>query len=684
MTLKVWTAYAAALLAAATQFQCAGAAPPAGAPRSVPPPPASAPRFASLDDAEAALVAVEDRRAFDQGVLASAATSADPAIRARAALAVGRIGLDRGESILVPLLADKSPEVRAWAAFGCQLVGDPRLTSDLLPLLSDADARVAAAAAGAVGALGRGDGEDALVAAADKAASPEPRASILQSLWRFGDPASAAAAGKYANDPDVKVRAAAVYVLSRKPIESSQAALMSAVSDGDAYVASLAARGLGVLAKKESIAPLAAALDSGKPALQTNALAALETILEKNPGAVVARDRVARILAMAGDANPNLAIPALVLLRQFEATDREVRQRLWSIAMTGQGRRRQVAIVSAIAALREHAKAALDAAAQSPDPALRAVAAETLAYLPAAQAAPYRSSLAADKQAVVRLAVITSLKTSVAVRENRALVNSALTDPDAGVRAAAVEALSLLDDPTVLPLVSDALTRSQADPSPDVAIAVIAACERLRSDPGARAIVESAYHQGKTLVARLARRSLLQNFRADRASLPPPEYKTNRGAADYAALLAEAHQPLQARVETARGEFVIRLTGRDAPLTVANFVKLARSKFFDGVAIHRVVPNFVLQDGDPTGTGNGGPGYEIRDELSPLPYETGTVGMALSGPDTGGSQWFVTHSPQPHLNALYTVLGRVVAGQDVVDRIEQGDRITSVTISASQ
>jgi peptidyl-prolyl cis-trans isomerase B (cyclophilin B) len=101
----------------------------------------------------------------------------------------------------------------------------------------------------------------------------------------------------------------------------------------------------------------------------------------------------------------------------------------------------------------------------------------------------------------------------------------------------------------------------------------------------------------------------------------------------------------------------------------------------DGVGIHRVVPNFVIQDGDPTGTGNGGPGYEIRDELNPLPYNRGTVGMALSGPDTGGSQWFVTHSPQPHLNALYTVFGQVVSGQDVVERIEQGDRITRVTVT---
>lgn len=681
MRLKRWKLVVVAVLALPF-LRCAGRTPPAQATGPAPvQPPRGAQRFATPAEAETALVEIEDRRAFDPGVLSGAAAASDPETRARAALALGRIGDDRGGPLLRSLLADKSPDVRAMAAFGCQLVGDPGSTPDLLPLLSDADAPVAAAAARAAGALGRGDGEDAIIAAIPAAKSPQPRASMLEALWRYADPASTSAALKYAADPDAKVRSAALYTLSRKPVESSIAALTAALADSDPYAAAMAARGLGVLARKDSVAPLAAALDSGKTPLVINALVALETILEKNPGAVVAEDRKARILALAGDANSNLAVPALVLLRQFEATDREVRQRLWSIALSGEGRRRQIAIVSVIAALKDRAKGALDAAVASPDAALRATAAETLAFLPVAQAKPYREKLAADKEAVVRLAVLGSLKTAEAVRESRALVNSALTDSNPGVRAAAVEALGQLNDSSVLPLVADALTRSLADTSPDVAIAAIGVCEKLRSEPAARAIVEAAYHQSKTLVARLARRSLIQTFRADRAAVPAPEYKTGRTAADYAALLAEAHKPLQARVEMVRGEFAIRLAGRKAPLTVMNFVKLARAKYFDGVAVHRIVPNFVLQDGDPTGTGNGGPGYEIRDELNPLPYERGTVGMALSGPDTGASQWFVTHSPQPHLNALYTVFGQVVAGQDVVERVEQGDRIVRVTIS---
>jgi cyclophilin family peptidyl-prolyl cis-trans isomerase len=277
--------------------------------------------------------------------------------------------------------------------------------------------------------------------------------------------------------------------------------------------------------------------------------------------------------------------------------------------------------------------------------------------------------------------VISNFKTPEAVRENRPIVNGALTDADPGVRAAAVEALGQLGDPSILPLVSDALTRSAAEASSDVAIAAIGVAEKFRAEPASRAIVESAYRSPKTLVSRLARRALLLAFRADRSAFPAAEYKTGKTPADYAALLAESRKPLTARVETARGEFRFRLAGREAPMTVANFVKLARAKYFDGVPIHRVVPNFVLQDGDPTGTGNGGPGYEIRDELSPLPYERGAVGMALSGPDTGGSQWFVTHSPQPHLNALYTVFGQIVSGQDVVERIEQGDKIVRVTVT---
>src|SRR5262249_54872542 len=157
----------------------------------------------------------------------------------------------------------------------------------------------------------------------------------------------------------------------------------------------------------------------------------------------------------------------------------------------GEGRRRQVALVSVIAALRERGKEALDRAASAPEPGVRAAAAEAAAFLPQAAARPYREKLAADPEVVVRLAAVSNLKTPAAVRENRPIVNGALTDADPGVRAAAVEALGRLDDPTILPLVSDALTRSASEASSDVAISAIGVAEKFRADPAARSIVDS-------------------------------------------------------------------------------------------------------------------------------------------------------------------------------------------------
>ncbi len=151
--------------------------------------------------------------------------------------------------------------------------------------------------------------------------------------------------------------------------------------------------------------------------------------------------------------------------------------------------------------------------------------------------------------------------------------------------------------------------------------------------------------------------------------------------ADYVRAVSRKNGSVKAIFATEKGTFTIDLTPEDAPLTVDNFIKLAKSNYFNGVAVHRVVPNFVMQDGDPRGDGNGGPGWSIRCEMNMIAYERGAVGMALSGPNTGGSQWFVTHSPQPHLDGGYTVFGRVnETDMKIVDSIVRGDKILSVKI----
>jgi peptidyl-prolyl cis-trans isomerase B (cyclophilin B) len=136
-------------------------------------------------------------------------------------------------------------------------------------------------------------------------------------------------------------------------------------------------------------------------------------------------------------------------------------------------------------------------------------------------------------------------------------------------------------------------------------------------------------------------------------------------------------------IETNRGTIELELYPQYAPKTVNNFYFLARQGYYDGVSFHRVISNFMIQGGDPTGTGRGGPGYKFGDEFigNPLKHETGVISMANAGPATNGSQFFITHSPQSHLDGRHTVFGKVTKGQDVVDAIRQGDKMLKVTVS---
>jgi peptidyl-prolyl cis-trans isomerase B (cyclophilin B) len=137
-----------------------------------------------------------------------------------------------------------------------------------------------------------------------------------------------------------------------------------------------------------------------------------------------------------------------------------------------------------------------------------------------------------------------------------------------------------------------------------------------------------------------------------------------------------------ARMETSRGTIVVDLFPSEAPKTVNNFVFLAREGFYDGTVFHRVIPNFMIQGGDPTGTGRGGPGYRFEDELksNPHKHQAGSLSMANAGPNTNGSQFFITHVKTEWLDGKHTVFGQVRSGQDVVDSVKQGDTLASVKI----
>ena len=158
---------------------------------------------------------------------------------------------------------------------------------------------------------------------------------------------------------------------------------------------------------------------------------------------------------------------------------------------------------------------------------------------------------------------------------------------------------------------------------------------------------------------------------------PAPEPKT------YSApppMTIDTSKQYTATIETEKGDLVLGLFASDVPVTVNNFVFLARDGFYNGTTFHRVIPDFMAQGGDPTGTGTGTPGYSFADEFTEHTHITGALSMANSGPNTNGCQFFITYTPQPHLDGKHTVFGQLIEGTDVLEKIEQGDTIIRITI----
>ena len=259
-----------------------------------------------------------------------------------------------------------------------------------------------------------------------------------------------------------------------------------------------------------------------------------------------------------------------------------------------------------------------------------------------------------------------------------------LKDSDVIVRATAAELLGELPpNEEITRALIAALPIALADKElNDAALAILDSLAKQKSDTANKAL-KTTLDSPDHLIRRRAVAHLKANGVGD-FSTRIGTVQTQNTAADYERALSRVGKRINAVVTTSKGSFTVELLPDDAPLNVDNFIKLASRNYFGGITVHRVVPNFVIQDGDPRGDGNGGPGHQIRCEINEVPYERGAVGMALSGKDTGGSQWFVTHAPQPHLDGGYTVFGKVVAGMEVVDRIVRGDVVQSIVVKEQQ
>jgi cyclophilin family peptidyl-prolyl cis-trans isomerase len=256
------------------------------------------------------------------------------------------------------------------------------------------------------------------------------------------------------------------------------------------------------------------------------------------------------------------------------------------------------------------------------------------------------------------------------------------------VRSVAADVVARAADLADLPALAAMYARTGHDSFPEAALSALAGILAIRkSGPAAQARVDREFLQTSSRPADyLIRRWAEDNWSeaADRWGAAYP-ISTGRTLEDYRDLVRRfltasdsAARPHVIIDTEGRGPIEIELLGPDAPLTVANFLRLVDRRFFDRNRWHRVVPNFVIQDGDPRGDGFGGPGGAIRDEINRIRYDGPVLGMALSGPETGSSQWFINLSTQPHLDGTYTVFGRVVGGTATLPRITQGDLIRTI------
>ena len=611
--------------------------------------------------------------------------------RRRAALAIGRVGLAEGIPALQEALGDSEVEVRQMAAFALGLIGNPSARPALLNALKDSEPIVQGRAAEALGTIGdKGDAQPitAMVyglvqAGALKDIAPDDL------TYPLAPPAEAARLGLYAlvrlgsfdgiassvlsggSGMPVSTWWPIAYALGRAVDARAVPSLMALLPTPGRLTAAFAARGLGALKAQNAAAALRDIVEKRQrdPAVIIESIRALAAIRD---GA--SRALFEKILAEGeGDATLRLeAATALGALHSPESVDFLID--LMSDPVPGI---RGAAIKALAATDPETFLTTLSGTDPDRDWTVRVAQAEALATLPGGQGEARLRAMLQDRDQRVVPAVLRAMIAAKIPSVQDVLLDRLKAD-DFVIRATAANGLAELKATGAARALYDAYQATAGDSTYTARAAILTALNTL--DPmTARPMLQQAL-QDKDWALRVKAAMLLkdQGVADPEAGMRPAPTRPLDDAMRQS-IIAPQFSP-HAFVQTDRGTVEIELAIIDAPLTVANFIELARKGFFNGIAIHRVVPDFVIQDGDPRGDGEGGPGYSIRDELNELPYLRGTVGMALDWKDTGGSQWFITHSPQPHLDARYTVFGRVVNGIEVIDRTQPWDVVRRVQI----
>jgi len=651
---------------------------------------------AALVEAIAPLLQAEDAREWNRGVLEAGTLSAEPLVRRTAAMSIGRIGDWRGTSVLVPMLQDRDSTIHPTVAFALGLLRDTAAVGPLIDRLTAMPTPTLETAKEIVTALAKIGGP----AAADMVArvlnttanlSMEGAGDVLVrhaalESWRLGPASPTRQLIALAESRDDELRWRALFALGQLHPPSAGPTILTALQDQHPTVRLYAARALSAsyaatagLEPASVIQLLGRAAQDENAGVRINALHALGTYR---------RAEVAdQVVSELGDPVFNVQVEAArtvglsggpVAVAQLS---RLVREGKGTFAL------RQEALLGLARVSPDSFRVLSAAWTSSPRWPERAAAAEGWGWVAPGPDVSHPDFFG-DPDGRVAAAALQGWS-DAAAGPDPALLAAArglLRHPDVGVRTLAAEAIARAPLPDDLAPLGAAFERAAGDSIPDAAIAALIALRNLAglSDEDADAV-------GREFLGRMPRPSDYVLRLWAEAAWPAassrwgPAYpiRTNRTRQDYRAIahrfVAQPESPdayPHVYIETDQRDVIeVELLGPEAPLTVVNFLMLLDRRFFDNGRWSRVLPALVARDGDPRGDGWGGPGYSIRDEINRRRFDGYQLAMAVSGADTGGSQFFLTLGGQPQLDGRYTIFGRVVGPPGSLLRVTEGDPI---------
>jgi cyclophilin family peptidyl-prolyl cis-trans isomerase/HEAT repeat protein len=629
----------------------------------------------------AEIIHLEDQRLIDEGLVAYLEADSSE-IRARAALAIGRIGGDQAGDLLIRLVReDPSIDVAATAAFGLGLVQKPEFALPLLDIASDLPSAVTAKAVEAAGRMvdsTRVDVTRILITFLTHP-SPDVREAACYGLFHCtGRHHANVVQALLKTESDPYVRIAGLYMLARLQAPDVEETYVQFLAESEPFARIMALRGLRAVSGLDAVRYSAIALNDADQRVVAEAIATLAT-KETDDAARKLADRLVR------ETDEKLIVALISALQRMESSLGEAQ--VMSMLETSPPPNILNAAVRYLAVIQgDRSVNLIDSILNNkPIARVRAACAEAYGLIDNRNVVQRLAVLFGDEDPMVRAAAFNVLTDADSTNETF-YIDKALNDPDYVLVSLAVDRIGRLKLKTYLPTLKTMMSRGTAIDT-DVRRSILGAItpwlEAANRDSIAHQILVAGILDQSYPVRKDAAELYQEHLDEDRwSAVYPVTTRIGRGAVERAIKKYKANP--YAEVTTSRGRFEFELFFDTAPLTVMNFISQVEDDFFDGLTFHRVIPNFVAQGGCPRGDGWGGPGYSIRDEYSDEPYGRGTVGIATSGKDTGGSQFFVTHSPQPHLEARYTIFGQVIESMDVVDQLVVGDVIENIEIRKGQ